>query len=86
MTVIAFLSVISSFCFEEGIPTLREVGDLPELATILCKRGEHAHRRGDETAALESLAEAEEIAQSLGTPPGSELARSIAHLRLSLAN
>ena len=57
---------------------------LVELAKLLCKKAEIAHRAGNAQAAGEALTEAETLAIQLQTPAGSELDRALVGTRAAV--
>ena len=64
---------------------LREAGDRPELAKLLCLRGQ-AELAGEEPGlARAELAEAEAMAAEMGVGADSELGRLVSALREALA-
>jgi predicted ATPase len=67
-----------------GEARLREAGDLPELAKLLCNLGQVELALGQRGAAAARRDEAEALAERLGLGPGSELVRMIAVLNEGL--
>ena len=69
----------------EGERLLRELGDRPMLAKLLCTRGLVDAAASDHGGARAALAEAEAEAAEMGVGSNSELSRKIARLRDALA-
>jgi hypothetical protein len=68
-----------------GESALRELGDRPELAKLLCIRGRANLAAGDAARAHGALAEAESHAATVGAAHDAGLDRGIARLRDALA-
>ena len=68
----------------EGEALLRELGDGPMLARLLCTRGLVNVASSDLGAARNALAEAETVAAAMSIVPNSDLRRKIERLRQAL--
>ena len=68
----------------EGERVLRQLGDLLDLAKMLCAKGEVAAQHGEAETARRALAEAQAIGGQLGAGSESELGQLIDTLRRAL--
>jgi hypothetical protein len=69
---------------EEGERALRQLGDLLDLAKLLCAKGKLAAAHGAAEQALSALAEAQALGAQLGAGPQSELGQQIDALKRTL--
>jgi tetratricopeptide (TPR) repeat protein len=72
-------------CLDAAERLLEEVADRLSIGVLLCNRAEVSRLSGDSALALAILQQAEALARELCAEPDSELGRSIARVKQTLA-